>query len=71
MLREALKGLESKELMMVQKCVAKKLLSLGQDIPQWLLATYKVMTVAMLDLMAPPPFFSFRKQILLSSSSCI
>ena len=48
MLRAAVKGLESKELMMVQKCVAKKLLSLGQDLPQWLLATYKVIPVAMI-----------------------
>lgn len=43
MLRTALEQLEPKEQAVVQKCVAKKLLSMGKDLPQWILDTYKVL----------------------------
>ena len=42
MLRAALEQLDPREHAVVQKCVAKKLLSLGRDLPQWMLGTYKV-----------------------------
>lgn len=42
MLRTALERLEPKEKQLVQKSVAKKLLCMGMDLPQWLLDTYKV-----------------------------
>ena len=42
MLRTALGRLCGDECAMMYKCVAKKLLSMGKDLPQWMLDTYKV-----------------------------
>lgn len=42
MLKTALGRLDGAECTTMYKCVAKKLLSMGKDLPQWMLDTYKV-----------------------------